>query len=52
MVLPQRNFTPSSLGKKSKLINKSFLRFLFSFIAVVACALFIILSLGVSGNVQ
>jgi hypothetical protein len=35
-----------------KLTNKSFYRFVFSFIAVIAGVLLLILVLGVSGDVQ
>lgn len=52
MSQPQRNLNNANQERKNALANKTFFRFLFSFIAVVACVLFIILSLGMTGNVQ
>lgn len=44
--------SPSILYKKEeKLLNKTFYRFLFSFITVIAGVLFFILVLGVGGKV-
>lgn len=37
---------------KAKIFNKTFYKFLFSFIAVIASTLLLILALGISGEIQ
>lgn len=53
MVRPQNSSSiHSPTAESSKVANKTFYRFVFSFVAVIAVTLLLILALGVSSGVQ
>lgn len=49
---PQEKDGYFEVTSSQKLTNKTFYRFVFSFIAVIAGVLFLVLALGVGGGVQ
>lgn len=49
-----KSFLPSNLQSRleERIVNKTFYRFVFSFIAVIAGVLFFILVVGIGGGIQ